>query len=1303
LVGHLQPASLSPNHPNFFFCVFANFINSGSAHLSPPRMADEPEDIDMTMSLVLNPDDTITPLSNTDPIIPPQQAQPTHSLPTETQPEANGDPMELTQDTDAQQDHPPIPPPPPPGALNSANLDDTTQNRHNNPESESDSPSNSEENSENSGESEDEEDEAFNAWQPIQEDTHTPSATELFEIDTKTEYNALDHDLWDDNLMKLSWELDYYLPNRKPPTDTIDQNPEYRVADKGKLEWTIDNFNGTKQSPAKELVRKSSIVNIGGYEFQVRFFPRGAVSNDQISLYITCLSFKKSDKPTEDPDIQQTPLPLLFDKKYPKYQSLPVRISAVLYNPAEPRVLINHLGTHRFCSEDYDWGWDRFYGPVHNIGRRPRLQRAPLLQNDTLKLSVYIHVIEDKTGCLWVRPTDEIPYDSFSFTGLQSLMTSEGHLSPAFVPAVSSWLLLKPFRQLLYDIQTRDQDYDHFTKPQPVISALQQIIYRMRTLPRAYANMRSRPSIDIGNLFHALLAAGVRKSLIDCDVVEAWEIMRYQIERELESTPWSDRMEEIFGLSAHKSAIQLQNSVSHASIEFPNCRLRIPAESESIQQGLTNSKSISRDEMYTELPNVLQIEVARQSFDLENNRLNKLLNGVKVNEHVKHGSGDYCLYGIITHRGDLKSKEYWAMLRPNGPGSTWYRFQDRPVNLTEHAARMVEGVTSRVALDCTEGNSNNDFAMPVVYVAMYIRSDQGLDQSAFNAPEPEWRVPEWLTRYIVYHDRYNRKRTLELAIGEKEEEPRESDESVKSEVETEIDVMAIDAQAFVDCNNTTIGIINLWESEDALQKWTVKLTVSQTEDTASICQKLATVLNLSSTTTRIKLLPMKPDTTNHFPRMETYFPPVSPFSLPVQSPSKPLKMKKWLWYRVFEEVNPIAPEPSVAPEPTVDPDQLLVPAPEQAEDTIMNDAEGQIVQDQPPSDTPAIDGAEGQNTQRPETDTSPAGPTFVFLNTIGSPESAVPPPQTLIPPGGILRPTRAEEQLREERVHKRTEVAFFLKTWDPKEQKLTPIGLFWEKESTRIDRAIRAILHISKDQLNGLWAQKSIDHVSSLHRKTFRDESVSSGDVIIAQLSKLGDTLEDEMRRQVVETGGCPTLYEYLLTEALAFDKVGPIRNSNNVTFSYFGKEPYKGPLQNFRPHGEKAQKIYFNGAKYTGSFVSGMRHGTGAMLYPNKDTYEGSFRFDKRHGNGVYMMDHSGNKYEGNWENDKKNGHGITYWKQAEITDKTCKICWGAESMMAFDCGHVVTCEECGQDPSVKSCPLCMNTIHRRLKLFYA
>ena len=62
---------------------------------------------------------------------------------------------------------------------------------------------------------------------------------------------------------------------------------------------------------------------------------------------------------------------------------------------------------------------------------------------------------------------------------------------------------------------------------------------------------------------------------------------------------------------------------------------------------------------------------------------------------------------------------------------------------------------------------------------------------------------------------------------------------------------------------------------------------------------------------------------------------------------------------------------------------------------------------------------------------------------------------------------------------------------------------------------------------------------------------------------------------------------------------------------------------------------IFSDGSQYEGELKDNMRHGSGKMIYCNKDVFEGQWKKDKKEGDGIYTHA-SGTKIEGTFSADE-------------------------------------------------------------------
>jgi hypothetical protein len=1186
-------------------------------------------------------------------------------------------------------------------------------------------------------------------WHEIQEDHSAPDEDEL--KDMKDEFSAQNHAHFESLL------------------DQHHEQPEFRTAGIGRIDWLIDHYNGTRENPNRDLLMKSHIVNVGGYDWQLKFYPRGNES-DYLSIYVDCVSLphentktqerdrqktkasrnsqKNAPTPEEPPpqprpvEAQSTPFPMMNGKKYPKRESVAANVVVVLYNPTEPRVFHHRTGAHRFCPLSPDWGWTRFTGPFFEIGLRQRYQRQALLRDDKLAMTAYIRVIDDDTECHLEHSTKDNPWDCFAMTGIQGLVGEFG-TSRAFVPAVASWLLLKPFRQLIYEAKTRDEDWEHHIRPQPVIAAFQKLLYELRTLPKPDRRENWRKPLTLSTLYAAFKRAGIGHLPLGCDVIEVWELIRCQIERELEGTQLKNRMKEIFGPERSRVAPkdgETQIDTYKVSVKNVN----------SVQDALNRSKDFLDSSI---APPILHVELDRQDFDSRSRSWKKLLNKVHINEQISCNGASYILYGIITHQDDIQSGNFTTVLRPNGPGTHWLQFIDKksPAGREE---KLVTRLPAKVAVEGHEGVSGRITEnRPVAYILLYIRNDIANDQ--FDATtEPAWTPRPWIER-VQRENALTFYREPALAIAEQtadDTKPKSRKAPKKSEKDVKVLAYCMHSISFITSESTNTGIVQVWPFSPAIHKQTHKVTFPMSYTGVDICKMLAPIFGVPDYR-RLKLFEMLPYGVDGFPRIEYHGDGRSPFGFIQEGEEVPSKVQRWLWIHVLPEEewkmhlsklteakkskaksasNPItSAEPSStagasnsnpsAPisgtgNSTSNP-QTQLPDPTNSsnpiEDTIMSESEdpavpapsSEPIASIPPFIPPGIAGSIHGNHLSP-----PPPPPPAAFNLIPAVPAISIPPSLSMPVGldGLPPPPPPTSALTRHYLdavrlsHRSSELWFFLKTWDPENQKLTHKGMFQTKDSSRVDHVVNKILGVPKEPHLPLYRQLITHSIEPIkRRKSFEDANIRTGDVVIAQITLLDPDADgaSEKLDKILEDGNFASVEAHILAATKDFG--WPWRSQMaKAHLDYFGQERYTGSLRNHLPHGF-GTKTYFNGDVYSGHFALGQRHGHGRMVYANGDTYEGEWSRNAHHGSGTYIDAATRNTYEGGWRENRRFGRGVTRWEKAEDGEDLCSVCWEAEANTAFfDCGHVVACHGCAK--RMDTCPICRKKVLSALRLYF-
>ena len=151
-----------------------------------------------------------------------------------------------------------------------------------------------------------------------------------------------------------------------------------------------------------------------------------------------------------------------------------------------------------------------------------------------------------------------------------------------------------------------------------------------------------------------------------------------------------------------------------------------------------------------QLPALLQLELIRHRFDEKSRNWEKVTDHLELNETIDLSpwlsdqtvEARYSLYGLIVHSGSLRSGHFHSVLRPGGPGSSWYAFP--------YPATVVVRRTRKQAIDDHQGvrdpQARSDGSEPVAYVLMYVRHDTVAEM----VPDLDSDVspPEWISKFI---------------------------------------------------------------------------------------------------------------------------------------------------------------------------------------------------------------------------------------------------------------------------------------------------------------------------------------------------------------------------------------------------------------------------------------------------------------------------------------------------------------------------------------------------------------------------
>ncbi|KAI9825224.1 MAG: hypothetical protein M1832_001258 [Thelocarpon impressellum] len=598
-------------------------------------------------------------------------------------------------------------------------------------------------------------------WEDYEEDVTGPDEDELREIEAADEVDGTDHD---------HFEKAFFFP--------LD-DPEHIPAEKGRIDWTVQNVRGSREKPNTEFEMRSPPVRIAGFDWSIQFYPKGNDTN-YMSVYLECSKPREAqgndhadaeeavvisrtpvepppgppaeDVPTREetvPDADtredstsagtgsepssasdvsagQTPEGRTAAESETSHGTdadvdwgIAAQFGVVMYNPDEPRTHVSCDNRHRFSRTSSDRGWTRFCGPYNRMHVRDRGQRQPLLRHDTLSFTAYIRVVRDETCALWADPRDD-PYPQ---TGKRALRCT-GSGGNYLVAALSAWASIAAFRDVINRVPSADPREPSLIRERGLVLALQKIFHELE-----------EPSPE------AVTVQPVMDHLTDrgfdfeghVDVVECWELLRRRLDRELQDTEMEGRLADLFDGVVERPARDGEGGTAADVGTVPLSAGKEPSFCLPVKGGHDVQTALAKvldggergRATVTRAPKFMQLELERQEFDTTVRKWSKVVDQMRINEELdlrpwtEDGSeARYTLFGSIVHEGGLQANGYYHIARPGGPGTKW--FAD-----TMTRNNKLRCLTRKQALEGCHGvpPGDGDGTEAVAYVLMYVRRD----------------------------------------------------------------------------------------------------------------------------------------------------------------------------------------------------------------------------------------------------------------------------------------------------------------------------------------------------------------------------------------------------------------------------------------------------------------------------------------------------------------------------------------------------------------------------------------------------
>jgi hypothetical protein len=1133
-------------------------------------------------------------------------------------------------------------------------------------------------------------------------------------------------------------------------------DPEMRPIKKLRLSWVIKGVRGTKEKPNHARVMISPPAYVDGRYWQIKFYPRGNRSSSY-SAYVRCTKKKpstdrgapdsvfsyfegpadanlgseavpvctikteppvakeatsqsNSDTETQKQETTDSPQDPGAESSEPTSDSatpegasaqtpleedwrVSCQLGVVLFNPDEPRTCAFISSEHQFSKHSDDWGWSNVVGPWKDAHLRQHLQRAPLLQNDTIAVDAHIRIFDDPTKALWWKSSDSEPrWDSKSLAGYFPMGTPGLYHSPA-VAGMTAWLLLAPFRKLIQEVDAGRWRHEPQVRPKPLIAQLQVALFLMRRL-----NKPSEPYVDLYPVIQALNEV----SEVFTDVSTFWEVFRRAVEIELEED-------------------EVQLARLKAIFDTPTGPISLPVllveNVLDLQQTLSNV--LRKQNFKGALPDFLPLTLDRDRFDKTRREWNILHDKVTLNDELdlsefinEDEHSKYTLYGAMVHEGDRESGRFYSILRPHGPGTMWLGFEDGDGNqvfsYSRNKLRHLEGLEGQALKDLT------DKRRPIIYMAMYIKTSRLSEY--LSALEP-FSLPAWLMNaigdpYVENEDNF---------IADPPQEPA-----------------VVKVEAYLDSSlNGREGLLDMYNIKGDHPEHTLELPMTMTfQDLRS---KLAQKMNVAPSHA-LRLFIMNYSHAGAYSTAQLARPGLDE----TLGSGLPIDRTLCLWMSVLkgEEIDLFgAPDDEPVPEKitmeataspsadVVDNSQEPQAAAQDLEQASVTEAVlGDVVRAEASAvavevtdvDTPmqmeaATTSDENLSAEVPHGHLIDAA-AHLEPTELGSAEVAVLNAVIAQDPnamdfetnltntdsgtsqsGGTPSQTSAPEP---EDPYVDNGYGF-IQRLDVDNQTFRVQEAFFAKFTDKVREFLLKRLGYDSESNVVIWRRFSAADGAVVNPdETFKDiRFVNGSDFVVYEALPEDKTTELEKQGKFTTPGA---LSKYLRM----VERRHPILSRTTtepVEIYSFGTDYHHAPLLNGRFHGPACTHITSAGHTYNGPLVSGIRSGrSGQITYSNGDTYTGDWSHDERHGQGTFIEARTGNKYVGGFENGKRWGMGTTYWKVADEQADMCQICCENEiDSLFFDCGHVCACLECSRQCEI--CPICRRVVKQVVKMFRA
>ncbi|KAL8868468.1 MAG: hypothetical protein Q9174_004972, partial [Haloplaca sp. 1 TL-2023] len=527
--------------------------------------------------------------------------------------------------------------------------------------------------------------------------------------------------------------------NPTPPTMANDYDamreqllplmPDLDVLYEATSTWNVEGYRNLPRRA------RGPRFECGGHPWRILLFPYGN-SVDFASLYL--------EQGHED---GETP---------PDDWYACVQFTLVMWNKDEPKIFASQTATHRFNTEESDWGFTRFaelrkmFGPHWGD---PPAGPGPLVENEAVNITAYLRIYKDPTGVLWHKL---INYNSKKETGMVGLKNQGA--TCYLNSLLQSLYFTNAFRKAVYCIPT-----EHEADKKNSAWTLQRLFYLLQTSEDAVSTQELTASFgwETKDIF------------MQQDVQELSRILMERMEARMKGTDAENALSQMFvgKMKTYISCINVDYESSRIE-DFWDVQLNVrgnqsladsfkdyvqvetmDGENKYFAEG-HGLQDASKGVIFESFPQVLHLQLKRFEYDINRDAMMKVNDRYEFPEvfdatpYLSEGADKsepylYQLHGVLVHSGDLTAGHYYAFLKPTADGH-FYRFDD-------------DKVTRATLKEALEENFGGDYA--------------NMANGTAGVANPYTRVlskKRSMSAYMLVYIRKSRQKEILVPVGEED-------------------------------------------------------------------------------------------------------------------------------------------------------------------------------------------------------------------------------------------------------------------------------------------------------------------------------------------------------------------------------------------------------------------------------------------------------------------------------------------------------------------------------------------------------